>query len=182
LISQEDAFLAAQGPRQAEGERPKKEKANFNNTGLLAKEANAVAGTSVVLKYNEPAEGRKPPASQDWRLYIFKGDEVLETVPIYSQSCWLMGRERAVTDLYLEHPSTSKQHAVIQFRLVTKVSEFGDREQKVKPYIIDLDSSNGTFVNGDRITPKRYVEVLTGDVMKIGLSEREYVFMLPPAK
>jgi smad nuclear-interacting protein 1 len=181
LPSQESSF---HGTRDSEGQedRPKKEKPNFANTGLLARESNTVAGTSIVLKYNEPADARTPPASQEWRLYIFKGSDVADTVPIYSQSCWLLGREKAVTDLFVEHPSTSKQHAVIQFRSVAKTTELGDRRQRVKPYLIDLESSNGTFLNGDRIEAKRFIEIRDRDVMKIGLSDREYVFMLPPAQ
>jgi smad nuclear-interacting protein 1 len=147
----------------------------------LAKEANTVIGTKIVLKYNEPPEARKPPASQEWRLFIFKGEDLLETVPLAQQTCWLMGKEAAVADLVIEHPSTSKQHGVIQFRYVEKaVNEFGDRKGTVKPYLIDLESSNGTFLNGDKISPRRFIEIKSGDVMKIGHSEREYVFILPP--
>jgi len=168
------------GPTVGDEEEIDKEAPNFKSTGLLAQEANRVAGTDIVLKYNEPADARLPPTKQDWRLYIFKGEELLETVPLASRTCWLLGREEKVVDLYVEHPSASKQHAVLQFRYVTKVNEHGDRKSQVKPYLIDLESSNGTRLNGKKIAKTRYVEVRTGDVMRIGMSEREYVFMLPP--
>ncbi|KAF2666983.1 SMAD/FHA domain-containing protein, partial [Microthyrium microscopicum] len=153
---------------------------NFRQTGLLAQEANRVEGTDIVLKYAEPPDARQPPASQDWRLYVFKGAETLDTVPLWTRSCWLMGREGRVVDMRVEHPSASKQHAVIQFKYVTRTNEFGDKKSMVKPYLIDLDSANGTSLNGDRIPGSRYIEVKSGDVLRIGLSEREYVFMLPP--
>lgn len=159
-----------------------KEKPNFGNSGLLAKESNTVAGTKIVLKYNEPPEARKPPASQAWRMYIFKSDDLVDTVPLHTRSCWLIGREAAVTDLLVEHPSTSKQHAVIQFRHSVKVNEFGDRTNVVRPYLLDLESANGTELNGERLEGSRYFEVRDKDMMKIGLSEREYVFMLPPSE
>jgi smad nuclear-interacting protein 1 len=141
-----------------------------------------------VLKYHEPSEARKPPASQDWRLFVFKGSaEVEPPIPLGVQSCWLFGREKAVVDVVVEHPSASKQHAVIQFRAVQKRGEedalgvSGTAPKKVvKPYVIDLDSSNGTWLNGERIGARRFVEARSGDVVKIGTSEREYVFMLPP--
>jgi smad nuclear-interacting protein 1 len=38
-------------------------------------------------------------------------------------------------------------------------------------------SSNGTYLNGDRIEPKRYVELKEKDVLKFGYSSREYVFL-----
>jgi smad nuclear-interacting protein 1 len=160
-----------------------KEKPNFGNTGLLAKESNTISvgkNTKIVLKYNEPSEARKPPASQPWRLYVFKGAETLDTIQLWTESCWLIGREASVADLLVEHPSCSKQHAVIQFRHSVKVNEYGDRKSQVRPYLIDLDSANGTKLNGERITGSRYVEVRDKDIVQFGLSEREYVFMLPP--
>lgn len=157
-----------------------KQKPNFAASGKLAAETNTVAGTAIVLKYNEPPEARKPPASHAWRLYVFKGKEALETVELSGRSCWLFGRERAIADFPVDHPSCSKQHAVIQFRFVDKKNEFGDRIGGVKPYVIDLESANGTKVNGERIPEKRFVEVLSGDVLGFGDSTREYVIMLPP--
>lgn len=48
-------------------------------------------------------------------------------------------------------------------------------------YIIDLNSANGTMVNGDKILPSRYLELRDKDMIQFGLSTREYVLMLPPA-
>ena len=157
-----------------------KQKPNFAPSGKLAAETNTVSGTNIVLKYNEPPESRKPPASQAWRLYVFKGKETLDTIELASRSCWLFGRERAVVDYTIEHPSCSKQHAVLQFRYVEKMDEFGDRTSGVKPYLIDLESANGTKVNGERMPDRRYIEIISGDVLGFGDSTREYVLMLPP--
>jgi len=100
------------------------------------------------------------------------------------RSCWLLGRQREVVDYALEHPSSSGQHAVIQFRYIQKMveDEYGVKKQKgkVKPYIIDLESSNGTELNGDRIETSRYLELRDKDILKFAGSEREYVVMLPP--
>jgi len=84
---------------------------DFGLSGALAAEANTVAG--VTLVYNEPPEARKPSAA--WRLYCFKGEaEACPPLPLHSRSCWLLGRERRVVDIATEHPSCSKQHAVLQ--------------------------------------------------------------------
>lgn len=40
---------------------------------------------------------------------------------------------------------------------------------------MDLESTNGTLLNGEKIEPSRYVELLEKDVIKFGLSERDYV-------
>ena len=138
------------------------------------------AGTAakIVLKYHEPPEARKPPASDDWRLYVFKGDDLLDTVRLSERSCWLIGREKLVVDFPLEHPSCSKQHAAIQFRYVETRDEFGERTGKVRPYLIDLESSNGSMVNDEEIPPARYVGLRDKDVLRFGRSSREYVMML----
>ncbi|OAX40963.1 SMAD/FHA domain-containing protein [Rhizopogon vinicolor AM-OR11-026] len=155
-----------------------KAKPNFANSGLLAAETNAVKltdGTSTILKYNEPPEARKPTLG--WRLYVFKESEQVELLHIHRQSAYLIGRDRAVTDIFIEHPSCSKQHAVIQHRQVTEKDEFGGSKSKNKPFIIDLESTNNTHVNDEVIPTSRFYELKAGDVIKFGLSNREYVLL-----
>ena len=109
---------------------------------------------------------------------------MLQTIELYTQSCWLLGRAQEVADILVAHPTCSQQHAAIQFRYIVKKVEdehgISQRKGKVKPYIIDLESINGTVLNGDRIEGGRYVELRNGDLLKFGGSEREYVVMLPP--
>lgn len=155
----------------ADGEPPvEKEQPNFAPTGVLAAATNTVNG--VVLKYSEPGEARKPPGSQRWRLFVFKDKEIVDTVDLNGNSCWLVGRDRAVADLPVDHPSCSKQHAVVQFRYVMKVGEFGDKEGGVRPYIIDLESANGTMVGKTKVPARRYLELKEGDLIMFGLSTR----------
>jgi smad nuclear-interacting protein 1 len=162
-------------------EAPEKQKPNFAATGLLAAASNSVTqsdGTSIALKYHEPAEARKPPAKHEWKLFVFKGADILETIELSTRSCWLIGRELAVVDMAAEHPSISKQHAVIQFRYIERRTEFGDKVGKVKPYIIDLESANGTLLNKEEIPSSRYLELQDKDMLQFGHSTREYVLML----
>ena len=161
------------------------EKPNFAPSGLLAKESNNVNG--VALKYHEPPEARRPPSS--WRLYVFKDDKevgasiLTDMLVLGRQSCYLIGRDRVVVDIATEHPSISKQHAVIQFRLVIKRNEFGDESRSIKyvlsnrPFLIDLDSANGTTVNAAGIPKSRYYELRHGDTCRFGGSTREYVLL-----
>ncbi len=160
-----------------------KQKPNFAPTGLLAAVSNTVAhadGTSIVLKYHEPPEARKPPAKDQWKLFVFKGANIIETIELSLRSCWLIGRELAIVDLPAEHPSISKQHAVIQFRWIERRNEFGDKLGKVRPYLIDLESANGTMLNKELIPASRYLELRDKDMIQFGDSTREYVLMLPP--
>ncbi|XP_001689019.2 smad nuclear-interacting protein 1 [Anopheles gambiae] len=150
-----------------------KQKPDFGLSGKLTEETNKVNG--VVIAYSEPPGARKP--KRRWRLYPFKGEQALPTLYIHRQSCYLIGRDRKVCDLPVDHPSCSKQHAVLQYRLVPYELVDGTKSQRVRPYIIDLDSTNGTFVNNKKIDPKRYYELHEKDVLKFAFSSREYVLL-----
>ncbi|GAA6055047.1 Pre-mRNA leakage protein 1 [Rhodotorula toruloides] len=151
---------------------------DFKPSGALAAETNTLNG--VVLKYAEPPEARKPV--RNWRLYVFKGKEQVELFHVHRQSAYLIGRDRVVADIPVDHPSTSKQHAVLQFRQVVERNEFGDTKSLTKPFIIDLDSANGTMVNDETIPASRYYELRSGDVLKFAFSTREYVLLAEAAQ
>ena len=152
-------------------------KPNYETTGKLAESANKVNG--VDMKYGEPPDAAKP--SKHWRLYVFKGKEALDPYHIHRQSMYLLGRERRVCDIPLDHPSCSSQHCVLQFRMTqkTETNEHGERRESklVRPYLIDLGSTNGCYVNGERIEAQRYVELLEKDCLRFGYSSREYVLL-----
>ena len=174
LPSQAAAFGHGDSTALVVAEEPlEKEKPNFTATGLLAAASNSVAaadGTSIVLKYHEPPEARKPSAKDIWKLFVFKGEDIIETIELGLRSCWLVGRELAVVDMPAEHPSISKQHAVLQFRYVEKRNEYGDKVGKVKPYLIDLESANGTSLNKDPVPASRYLELRDKDMIQFGHS------------
>ncbi|KAG7201759.1 hypothetical protein KM043_004481 [Ampulex compressa] len=144
-----------------------KEKPNFELSGKLTEDANTVNG--VVIKYAEPSDARKP--KRRWRLYPFKGEKALPTLYVHRQSAYLMGRDRKIADIPLDHPSCSKQHAALQYRLVSYQKEGGSEGRRIRPYLIDLESANGTFVNNVKLEPRRYHELLERDMT---------MFPLPP--
>ncbi|CAB3254730.1 unnamed protein product [Arctia plantaginis] len=150
-----------------------KEKPNFGLSGKLTADANTVNG--VVIKYTEPEDAKQP--KRRWRFYPFKGDKALPILYIHRQSAFLIGRDKKVVDIMLEHPSISKQHAALQYRATPFTRPDGSQGRRVRPYVIDLDSANGTFVNNKKIDPRRYVELLERDVVKFGFSQREYVLL-----
>jgi len=90
---------------------------------------------------------------------------------------FLAGKDRRVVDLPIDHPSCSKQHAVLQYRQVGAKTADGRTVRRIRPYIIDLESSNGTYLNNQRVEPKRYYELMEKDVLKFGYSTREYVVL-----
>lgn len=42
---------------------------------------------------------------------------------------------------------------------------------------MDLESANGTFLNGKKVEPRKYYELFEKDVLKFGFSSREYVLL-----
>ncbi|XP_074310975.1 uncharacterized protein LOC141646887 [Silene latifolia] len=155
-------------------ETKEKAKPSFELSGKLAEETNRVRG--VTLLFNEPPDARKPDVR--WRLYVFKGGDVLnEPLYVHRQSCYLFGRERRVADIPTDHPSCSKQHAVLQYRQVETERPDGMMSKQIKPYLMDLGSTNKTFINDAAIEPQRYYELFEKDTIKFGNSSREYVLL-----
>jgi len=42
---------------------------------------------------------------------------------------------------------------------------------------MDLESTNGTYLNKEKIEQARYYELIKNDVINFGFSERDYVVM-----
>ncbi|XP_014667962.1 PREDICTED: smad nuclear-interacting protein 1-like, partial [Priapulus caudatus] len=166
------------GTKQASSDPEDKAKPDFGLSGKLAEDTNTFRG--VVIKYNEPPEARKPKIH--WRLYPFKGEQALPLLHVHRQSAYLLGRDRLIADIPIDHPSCSKQHAVLQFRLVSYQRDDMSTGRRVRPYIIDLESANGTYINNKRIEAKVYVELLEKDMLKFGYSSREYIMLQENSK
>jgi smad nuclear-interacting protein 1 len=142
-------------------------------SGALAAESNIKQG--IVLKYHEPAEAAKP--RRPWRLYVYKGKTLEDTLHLSQQSAYLLGRDAAVADIPLPDASCSKQHAVVQFRQVGKKDEYGTMQKQVKPYLIDLGSTNGSYVNRKEVPSERFYELRSTDSLAFGDDEREFVLL-----
>lgn len=69
-----------------------------------------------------------------------------------NSKCFLIGKDVRVVDIPMMHPTVSKQHAVIVYRQTAEANN-------VKPYLMDLESTNGTFLNGEKLEPLRYYEL-----------------------
>ena len=127
---------------------------------------------------------------------------MLDTVDLSTRSCWLLGRDDRIVDYPLLEDvdahgvgagrgpgatkpiparEASKQHAVLQFRHMEAKNEFGERVGGVRLYLLDLDSANGTTLNGKEIESRRFYEVREGDMLVFGGGNkgigREYIVM-----
>jgi pSer/pThr/pTyr-binding forkhead associated (FHA) protein len=90
-------------------------------------------------------------------LKMMQGSRELESIPLREQTV-VLGRERS--DIVLDDSEVSSAHCQIQ-----KISE--------AYHIFDLHSTNGTFVNGQRIVKSRLAE---GDRIRVGKSEFLFAF------
>lgn len=153
------------------------EKPNFGLSGALAEDAADKGGIvykGVKLKFREPPDARAP--NTPWRLYVYKENALMETLHISRQSAYLLGRNTDIADIPLLHPSCSTQHAVLQYRLQPHPAD-NQGKMQCQPYLMDLESANGTMINGIRIDSARYYQLKAGDVLQFGASTREYVLM-----
>ncbi|KAF7145957.1 hypothetical protein RHSIM_Rhsim04G0001600 [Rhododendron simsii] len=133
-------------------ETKEKQKPSFELSGKLAAETNRVKG--VTLLFNEPPEARKPDIR--WRLYVFKGGEVLNGSFFHNPVMAL--NILIIVSFYLFVSQVEKEQPD------------GTSSKKVWPYLMDLGSTNGTFVNENRIEPERYYELFERDTIKFGNS------------
>ncbi|TXG67748.1 hypothetical protein EZV62_009023 [Acer yangbiense] len=222
-------------------ELKEKEKPSFELSGKLAAETNRFRG--ITLLFNEPPEARKPDVR--WRLYVFKGGEVLNGVysylslnlfsllprkqhislafifvrkfvihcpdlllhnraPLHTSSKLLPFWEGKKGSRHSYRPPILQQatcchsiqvdpdlavyfivnvleHCLIYhlclFRQVEKEKPDGTLSRQVRPYLMDLGSTNKTYLNEDPVEPQRYYELLEKDTIKFGNSSREYVLL-----
>ncbi|EUR66763.1 hypothetical protein PFBG_04343 [Plasmodium falciparum 7G8] len=145
----------------------KKETQNFNPSGLLAQEK--IYKNGIEMKYTESIDAEKP--DKKWRLYMFKdsnNNEPQKILHIHDKSYYLIGKEQLAVDIQLNNISISKQHAVIQFK---------KHESKILPFLLDLNSTNGTYINNEKIQPNKYYELRETDIIRFGSSNREFVLL-----
>uniref|UniRef100_A0A060T815 ARAD1D06996p n=1 Tax=Blastobotrys adeninivorans TaxID=409370 RepID=A0A060T815_BLAAD len=142
------------------------EKPNYDQSGLLARESRTIKG--LYIKHSEPGDAAMPDSD---KVYLLLNDS--ETHSLKSQSSYIIGRDKRVCDII--HPKISRQHAVIQFR---RVVDKRSRVETTKPYLLDLESSHGTFLNDKKIEPLRYIEIRTGDVIAFSSTKINYDFIV----
>jgi smad nuclear-interacting protein 1 len=151
-----------------------KQKPNFGISGALAKDdekGNIYKG--VVLKLSEPPEARAPNTPMAiLRLQRRRGSR--DSPRIETVSLFVWDGNEDIADIPLRHGSCSSQRAVLQYRSLPN-KETG--KLQCLPYLMDLESTNGSFINGVKIDSARYYQLKKGDVLKFGASTREYVLL-----
>lgn len=128
-------------------------------TGEVADEAAEPPGTGTVLLSVPGGEERQPPtrtAVRGYLILVAEGSEE-QRLPLADPRT-VVGRGAAEVDIEVDDASLSSRH----FEIEVRKSEF---------FIRDLDSRNGTWVNGSRI---RAVQLSSGDT--IGAGRTRFLF------
>ncbi len=102
------------------------------------------------------------------KLIVEKNGEKIDQITLHSNGrsevgLFCFGRNKSKVDVILKHNSISGQHAaVVVFVPLRSV------------FILDLNSRNGTFLNGSKIGANIPFSLVDEDTVKFGLSERKY--------
>ena len=149
----------------------------MNSRLFYGKKRSEQRGTFI--DYDEPEDKCAPERyGLRLRLYTFKGDEEIEKpISLAYKSRYIFGRDRDAVDIPTDHPSCSKQHAVLQFRNQRKTDVYGETKDDVAGYLYDNGSTNKTKLNGKVIEAKKYYRLKGSDCVQFGSSTREYVVM-----
>lgn len=115
-------------------------------------------GATVVFIEDENDEKPSCDSNKNLNLKIILNEEIIELdvnkFPI------IIGRQKDKADLVLNDTSVGRIHAEI--KLINN-----------EIFITDLNSTNGVYINNNRIIPNKDYPILTGDVLKIGRAKIE---------
>ena len=108
-------------------------------SGALSKDSTTAAATGAVvngveMKYSAPAEKVLP--TRPWRMYVFKGDDLLDTLHLTRHDHYLMGRDERVADVETMHGSCSEQVRGGEKRTIYPALTTNNSEPQPRPVFI----------------------------------------------
>lgn len=78
--------------------------------GYIRQETSGQSVKGFTRKFGHVARGKSTSGGRS------AGEPEKAPLYLHRKSCWLFGRDRKVVDVPTDHPSCSKQHAVLQYR------------------------------------------------------------------
>nr|XP_045583117.1 kanadaptin-like isoform X2 [Procambarus clarkii] len=143
---------------------------SVNTSKLLEKSpAQKLIEKAVPIPYKEPTWSGLPPA--DYSFEVLKNGTIVEVISL-NKPFSVVGR-LAQCDIVMEHPSLSRFHCVIQYRL--EASETHPQGF----YAYDLGSTHGSFHNKHPMKPHTYYRLRVGHMLKFGCSTRMLILQGP---
>jgi pSer/pThr/pTyr-binding forkhead associated (FHA) protein len=103
-------------------------------------------------------------------LQVIKNHKHIDSIPFTQNGkmFFLLGRSAEMCDIELANPLISRQHAAVVFN------------KEEEPYIIDLNSAHGTFVDDAKLEPYTPMPLQEGSLLKFGTSARKYLLLRKP--
>lgn len=140
----------------------------------------------IVCPYIEPKWSQPPSKDHEdgvYRFEVLKNGVIVEEINNLSDKAYHIFGRLPTNDFVMLHPTISRFHAVLQYRPAVPVHDEqnqADSENEKKQieegwYLYDLNSTHGTFLNKIKITPKTYIRVRVGYMIKLGASTRTYI-------
>ncbi len=167
-------------PKRRIKKRPELENTeiNFTPSGILQKyHVSSVAADKEKLL---PSDSAQP--DKRYALFVFRNGTEIGQMHL-DQPCTLIGTDAAVCDLSIQYALVSRKHAVVQFRTKSEpvnaeIDEMtGQRPStKIVPYLMDLGSTNGTWMEGKQLEPFKYYQLFSEDIFFLGDNNLELVF------
>jgi len=103
----------------------------------------------------------KPPIFE-YYFDILKNGVIGDKINIHDKPYYIIGRQ-PTCDIVLDHPSISRQHAVIMHRPTGDV------------LLLDLNSTHGILLNQKKCHPNNIYRVGVGHIIKFGQSSRQFI-------
>jgi smad nuclear-interacting protein 1 len=175
----QDVLMKIAKKKKEEEEERRKEMMAKHGTGWdvgepansSSRNSSSTTSARAVSSSNNHNNGSR---GQQWVINVFKaGTQVGPSFELKPDVVYKIGRDRS-SHITLDHPSCSKQHATIQFRPPSGAN--ARPNDPAKPHIMDMGSTNGTFLNDRQLDASKFYEILEGDILKFAGSSREYVF------
>ncbi|KAI1901711.1 hypothetical protein AGOR_G00037200 [Albula goreensis] len=126
--------------------------------------ANPVTNTPL---FDCPTWAGKPPPGL--HLDVVKGDKLVEKLIIDEKKYYLFGRNPDACDFTIDHQSCSRVHAALVYHRHLK-----------RVFLIDLNSTHGTFLGRIRLEPHKPQQVPIDSTMSFGASTRVYTLREKP--
>ncbi|KAK5582033.1 hypothetical protein RB653_003615 [Dictyostelium firmibasis] len=158
----EEQELEKQRKRQEEYDNKHNKKHKFDNGSGKSDKNKSSNGGDITPPYRSSSNSS---SSSKWYYKVFKNGEVIEDFKeIKVDDILTFGRDSSRNKILLEHPSCSSVHASLSLGQSNK-----------RPILLDLNSTNQTFLNGKEVTPRKPLDLYEGDKIKFGASTREYI-------
>ncbi|TSK28177.1 Nuclear inhibitor of protein phosphatase 1 [Bagarius yarrelli] len=118
-------------------------------------------------RFDCPSWAGKPPPGL--HLDVVKGDKLIEKLIIDEKKFYLFGRNPDQCDFTIDHQSCSRVHAALVYHRHLK-----------RVFLIDLNSTHGTFLGRIRLEPQKPQQVPIDSTMSFGASTRVYTLREKP--